>query len=74
MLIRLISLVFLFTFFNKGIVFSVENNDFIYPLDKPSVFKKAKIIKNLSNKEIIPQKKPIDKKIKQEKIITKEKK
>jgi soluble lytic murein transglycosylase len=74
MLIRLISLVFLFTLFNTGIVFSVENNDFIYPLNKPSVFKKAKIIKNLPSKEIIPQKKPIDKKIDQEKIITKEKK
>ena len=53
MLIRIISLVILFVISNATLVSALENNDFIYPKNKPSIFKK-KITKN----KVIPQKKP----------------
>ena len=68
MLIRLISLVILFIALQSSVVISVENNDFIYPKNKPSVFKKnldkAKNPINFNNKDQfkLPKNKPIKKK------------
>ena len=76
MLIRLISLVILFITLQNSVVISVENNDFIYPKNKPSVFKKnldkAKNPINFNNKDQfkLPKNKPI--KNKEVKIETKE--
>ena len=58
MLIRLISLVFLFTIANSKMAFSLENNEFIYPQKKPSIFKK--IFPKQKNKiqSLVPKKKP----------------
>ncbi len=58
MLIRIISLVFLLTCSITGVVISAENNDFIYPLNKPSVFKKLNKKDIVSEKEIFPKNKP----------------
>ena len=59
MLIRIISLVILLNISTVGVIFSAENNGFIYPKKKPSIFKKTitkeKLLKSSS---IIPQKKP----------------
>ncbi len=89
MLIRIISLVILFLLLNISVLFPLENNDFIYPKEKPSVFKK-KVDKNnltpkekpkLTNKNIVkkkifiePKKKPDLTKPKKEKINEKIKK
>ena len=56
MLIRIISLVFLLTHLITVAVISAENNDFIYPLSKPSVFKKINLKDQLLKKEIVPKK------------------
>ena len=58
MLIRLISLVFLFLFLNKNMLYSEENN-FILPQTKPSIFKKIENIKTPQKKVLVPQNKPI---------------
>ena len=47
MLIRIISLVILFNISTIGTIFSVENNGFVYPKEKPSIFKKVIIKKKL---------------------------
>ena len=68
MLIRIISLVILLNISTVGVIFSAENNGFIYPKKKPSIFKKTitkeKLLKSSS---IIPQKKPETKKKKKKK-------
>ena len=69
MLIRIISLVILLTLANNKIVFSSENIDFIYPKNKPSVFKKIPSIIQNKDSNIIPLEKPI---IKKTETITKE--
>ena len=53
MLIRIISLVILFVISKVTLVSTMENNDFIYPKNKPSIFKK-----NITKNKVIPQKKP----------------
>ena len=53
MLIRLISLVILFINLNISNAFNAENNNFIYPQKKPSVFNKLNLKKN-----ILPLNKP----------------
>ncbi len=58
MLIRLISLVILLTF-NCSLIVSAENHEFIYPKNKPSVFKNTIIKKSIKKKVTIPQKKPV---------------
>ena len=87
MLIRLISLVFLFIFLNKNILYSEEIN-FILPKDKPSIFKKIEKINITEKKVLVPQNKPtqnsekevkkniieVDKKILKDKKINVEKK
>ena len=59
MLIRLISLVFLFSGLNFHAIIYAENNDFIYPKNKPSIFKKLPPKPSI----ITPSKKPEIKKI-----------
>tara|TARA_B100001093_G_C26850251_1_gene1024806 strand:- start:50 stop:2314 length:2265 start_codon:yes stop_codon:yes gene_type:complete len=59
MLIRLISLVFLLSNFNIANIYA-ENTDFIFPKNKPSVFKKIKS-KPSTNQILLPIKKPEDK-------------
>ena len=54
MLIRLISLVFLFSGLNFHAIIYAENNDFIYPKNKPSIFKKLPPKPSI----ITPSKKP----------------
>ena len=62
MLIRLISLVFLLLVLNTSYVQS--DVDFIYPKNKPSIFK------TINKKQITPLKKPLEKKVKiDEKVI-----
>jgi len=57
--IHLISLViFLFLATNISSAHSVENIDFIYPKDKPSVFKKSILKSSKLKKEILPLTKP----------------
>ena len=57
MLIRLISLVFLL-FFSKSLM-AIEDNNFLFPKDKPSVFKKT-IQKKVKDELILtPKGKPI---------------
>jgi len=56
--IRLISLVFLFVFFKTNYAFSEENINFIYPKEKPSIFKKIKVANPNIYKIPIPVKKP----------------
>ena len=56
MLIRLISLAFLFTVFNVEYTYSSEKT-FIYPKEKPSVFKKIDR-KKTSKSIILPSNKP----------------
>ena len=79
--IRLISLVILFNLFCSGNSFSADTKAFIYPKDKPSIFKNAILKKKESADKVksdftYPKSKPsdeqaiADKKIKQ-KIITK---
>ena len=59
MLIRIISLVILLTFYSSLNLFA-ENNGFIYPKAKPSVFK-AKPKFDLTQKKVsLPKKKPSD--------------
>ncbi len=53
MLIRIISLVILFINLNISNAFNAENNNFIYPQKKPSVFNKLNLKKN-----ILPLNKP----------------
>ena len=53
MLIRIISLVILFMISKVTLVSTLENNDFIYPKNKPSIFKKK-----ITKTKVIPQKKP----------------
>jgi len=78
MLNRLISLVFLLSFFNVNIVYS--ETDFLLPQQKPSIFKKTeKQIKEAINKNLPAPKPKIEKKddkkeIKKEKIVINEKK
>ncbi len=79
MLIRIISLVFLLIYTTTSVVISAENNDFIYPLNKPSVFKKLDKKDIISKKELLPKEKPnlkkkVIKKIDVPKKITEEKK
>ena len=57
MLIRIISLVFLLIYTTTSVVISAENNDFIYPLNKPSVFKKLDKKDIISKEEIITKRK-----------------
>ena len=58
MLIRLISLVILFILSGKTFVFTTENTNFIYPKDKPSIFKK-KVDSDISKKnQLLPRTKP----------------
>ena len=59
MLIRIISLVILLNIINVKLLYSVENNEFIYPKDKPSIFKKNILKKKDSSNIITPIKKPI---------------
>ena len=59
MLIRIISLVILFNIINVKLIFSAENNVFIYPKDKPSIFKKNILKKKDTSNIITPIKKPI---------------
>jgi soluble lytic murein transglycosylase len=58
MLIRIISLVFLFTTLNLSTVLSDEKTEFVYPKDKPSVFKKINTSKIVKKKNTLPKKKP----------------
>ena len=58
MLIRLISLVFLFVFLKITSAFSEDNINFIYPKEKPSIFKKIDTAKQNISKIPIPIKKP----------------
>ena len=58
--IHLISLViFLFLATNNSLVFSAESKDFIYPKDKPSVFKKSILKTKNIKKDILPSTKPV---------------
>ena len=57
MLIRLISLAILLLLIDVNLIALADNN-FILPKDKPSVFKKIEKTKT-SNKNLIPQSKPI---------------
>ena len=58
--IHLISLViFLFLATNNSLVFSAESKDFIYPKDKPSVFKKSILKTKNIKKDILPLTKPV---------------
>ncbi len=69
MLIRLISLVILFYSINNGYFLHAENNTFIFPKDKPSVFKKIEVKnKIIKKKTILPKVKPLTEK---KKIISK---
>ena len=69
MLIRIISLVFLLTFINYDFLLSGEKDKFIFPKDKPSIFKKIdqKRIEERNKAFQIPKEKP-----KENKEITKE--
>ena len=60
MLIRLISLVILFIFLSKNIVYS-EGINFVLPKAKPSIFKKIEKTNISEKKLLIPQNKPIQK-------------
>ena len=51
MLIRLISLVILFYSINNGYFLHAENNTFIFPKDKPSVFKKIEVKNKIIKKK-----------------------
>ena len=76
MLIRIISLVFLFTALNLSTVLSDEKSQFIYPKDKPSVFKKIDKSNIVKKKNTLPKKKPELKnldKIDEEKIVVEKK-
>ena len=57
MLIRLISLVILLIF-NSSLIVWADNKQFIYPKNKPSVFKNTIVKKDIKKKIAIPQKKP----------------
>ena len=61
MLNRLISLVFLLIFISQGFLLSEENKTFIFPQDKPSIFKKIdqKRIEDRNKAFQIPREKPI---------------
>ena len=59
MLIRIISLVILLTFYSTLNLFA-ENDGFIYPKAKPSVFKTKPIIDLAQKKVSLPKKKPSD--------------
>ena len=79
MLIRIISLVILFFVLNYTSFLYAENDTFIYPRDKPSVFKKIEAQNKTSlDKIIYPKTKPSkEKKINktvEKKIVTIEKK
>ena len=56
--IRLISLAFLLSLFIAENVYSAENN-FIFPKNKPSIFKKLKKKVIIDNKQLIPSPKPL---------------
>ena len=59
MLIRLISLVILFLSLNLSLFLYAENNTFIYPKNKPSIFKSIENKKNISkNKITLPRTRP----------------
>ena len=58
MLIRIISLVFLFTTLNLSTVLSDEKTQFVYPKDKPSVFKKINTSKIVKKKILYLKKNP----------------
>ena len=60
MLIRLISLVILFIFLSKNIVYS-EGINFVLPKAKPSIFKKIEKTNISEKKLLIPKNKPIQK-------------
>ena len=68
MLIRIISLVILLNIVNINLILSVENNEFIYPKEKPSIFKKNLLKKKDTNNIVIPAKKPIINSSKNKKI------
>ena len=71
MLIRLISLVILLLVLKMPFSFSLEENIFIYPKEKPSIFKNTPIKKTIKKKEVLPIQKPIvreQKKIEEKKI------
>ena len=59
MLYRLISLVVLFNVINFTSLFTADNINFIYPKNKPSVFKKIKTQIVESKKTLLPATKPI---------------
>ena len=69
---KLISLVFLLSFLIINKAYS--ENDFILPLKKPSVFKKIDYNFDIKKTSDLPQKKPIIKEAKPDKIIVKEEK
>ena len=69
---KLISLVFLLSFLIINKAYS--ENDFILPLKKPSVFKKVDYNFDIKKITDLPQKKPIIKEAKPDKIIVKEEK
>ena len=69
---KLISLVFLLSFLIINKAYS--ENDFILPLKKPSVFKKIDYNFDIKKITDLPQKKPIIKEAKPDKIIVKEEK
>ena len=56
--IRIISLVILFNIINSEPIYSNDNNNFIYPKNKPSIFKKKIQNKDLIKSSIYPVKKP----------------
>ena len=56
--IRIISLVILFNIINSEPIYSNDNNNFIYPKNKPSIFKKKLQNKDLIKSSIYPVKKP----------------
>ena len=62
MLYRLISLVFLFIVINFTMTSSADDANFIYPKNKPSVFKKIKTQSLVLKKPILPANKPSNKK------------
>ena len=67
--IRLISLAILLSFFRVEFVYSDENN-FLLPKNKPSVFKEIKDIKKPAS--IIPAKKPKSQSEKTQKVSSEE--
>ena len=85
MLIRLISLVILFNLLYSGNSFSVDKKAFLYPKDKPSIFKnsilkKKPSIKTTEKNFTYPKNKPsneqktVEKIIKEKTIIKKDEK